>query len=364
MLSVDDGRVNIEPATLRRPSYAARGSGGGDPLADRLPGLLLAVGVAAAATALAQEIPIVGGPVLGIVFGVALASARKPSLGLQPGIAFAGGSVLRAAVVLLGAQLSLGEIARIGVQSLPVLLGTLAVCLLLAAWLGRLLDIPSDLRTLVGVGTGICGASAIAAVTLVIGAAELDVAFAISTIFLFNVSAVLLFPILGHQVGLGQHAFGVFAGTAVNDMSSVVAAATTYGSAAAHTAVVVKLTRTLMIIPICLGLAAIERRRNRASIPGPDPVHAPVATAKLVPGFLLAFLALAAANSAGVIPASSHHALGQAATLLITIALSAVGLSTDIGGLRQTGPRPILLGAALWVAVSATSLGLQQLSGL
>jgi uncharacterized integral membrane protein (TIGR00698 family) len=349
------------PLAPARLGAVVRGSGRDAPGTGRRPGLALAVAVAAVATVAAHWIPIVGGPVLGIVLGVSLATAHRPSRALEPGIAFAGRSVLQVAVVVLGAQLSLGEVVSIGLRSLPVLLGTLAVCLLLAAALGRLLRVPSDLRTLIGVGTGICGASAIAAVTPVIDAAAIDVAYAISTIFLFNIAAVILFPILGHALGLGQQAFGVFAGTAVNDMSSVVAAATTYGSGAAHTAVVVKLTRTLMIIPICVVLAIGERRHDRASRAHRFSARSVL---KLVPAFLFGFLALAAANSAGLIPASTHHALTEVATLLITVALSAIGLSTDLAGFKRTGARPILLGAALWVAVSATSLGLQSLTGL
>ena len=166
--------------------------------------------------------------------------------------------------MILGSQLSLAQIAKVGLESLPVMLGTLVVCLA-AAWLiGRWLGITGDLRTLIGVGTGICGASAIAAVTPVIGAVSIDVAYAISAIFLFNIAAVLAFPLLGHLLGLSQHAFGLFAGTAVNDMSSVVATATTYGAAATNFAVVVKLVRILMIIPITLALASGPGRRRRS----------------------------------------------------------------------------------------------------
>ena len=325
-----------------------------------LPGLTLAIAVATVATALASVIPLVGGPVLGIVLGVAVATARRPRSALAPGIAFAGRNVLQLAVVVLGAQLSLGEVAVVGLHSLPVLLGTLAACLALAPLIGRALGTSRDLRTLIGVGTGICGASAIAAVTPVIGAAELDVAFAISTIFLFNVAAVLLFPVIGHGLGLSQHAFGVFAGTAVNDTSSVVAAAATYGHAATRTAVVVKLTRTLMIVPICIGLAA-GRGKVEA---GPRRPRRLAGQARVVPAFLVAFLVLAAVNSAGAIPPSSDHALSRTATLLITVALAGVGLSIDLGGLRRTGPRPLVLGAALWLTVGATSLALQSVTGL
>jgi len=341
------------------PAAAARALRGGHGWGV-LPGLVLAVAVAAAATGLASVIPLVGGPVLGIVLGVAVATVSRPGVALVPGIAFAGRNVLQLAVVVLGAQLSLGEVAKVGVDSLPVLLGTLAACLALAPLIGRALGISRDLRTLIGVGTGICGASAIAAVTPVIGAAELDVAFAISTIFLFNVAAVLLFPVIGHALGLGQHAFGVFAGTAVNDTSSVVAAATSYGHSAARTAVVVKLTRTLMIVPICVGLAAGAGK----VAPGPGRLRRLAGQARVVPGFLVAFLVLAAVNSAGAIPASSGPALSRTATMLITVALAGVGLSIDLGGLRRTGWRPLALGAALWVTVGATSLVLQSVTGL
>lgn len=339
----------------------AHGAGTDAPRPRLLPGLLAAVGIAAIATAVARWIPVVGAPVLAIVLGASIASVRGPSRLLRPGIAFAGRSVLQVAVVVLGAQLSIGQVVTTGLRSVPVLMGTLAACLLLAAVVGRVLGVPSDLRTLIGVGTGICGASAIAAVTPVIDAAGADVAYAISTIFLFNIAAVLTFPILGHALGLGQHAFGVFAGTAVNDMSSVVAAATTYGSTAAHSAVVVKLTRTLMIIPICLGLSA--RQRRHAAAPQAQRFSAR-SLVRLVPTFLLGFLVLVAANSVGLIPSWSHHALTDAASGLITVALSAIGLSTNLGGFARTGPRPIVLGAALWVAVCATSLGLQALTGL
>ena len=210
-----------------------------------------------------EYVPLVGSAVPGAVIGAVIAIAVKPGARLAPGLKWASTFVLQCSVVLLGAQLSIGEAARVGVSSLPVMLGTLAVCLG-AAWLyGRLLGVPGDLRTLIGVGTGICGGSAIAAVSPVIEAASTDVAYAISTIFLFNIAAVLVFPLLGHALGMSQQSFGLFAGTAVNDTSSVVATATTYGAAATSHAVVVKLVRTLMIIPICLGLAALTARKRR-----------------------------------------------------------------------------------------------------
>ena len=348
------------------------------------PGLALALGVAAVATVVGQHVPLVGSAVPGAVIGAVIALALKPGARLAPGLKYASSFVLQCSVVLLGAQLSIGEAARVGVSSLPVMLGTLAICLG-AAWLyGRLLGVPRDLRTLIGVGTGICGGSAIAAVSPVIEAASTDVGYAISTIFLFNIAAVLAFPLLGHALGMSQQSFGLFAGTAVNDTSSVVATATTYGAAATSHAVVVKLVRTLMIIPICLGLAALTARRPHpvtaaqgtpaqaaviASAPSAPAVRrgparmSPRRVLKLVPWFLIGFVLVAAVNSAGLIPAAAHSPLQHVSVFLVAVALSAIGLSTNVAALRKAGPKPLLLGALLWVTVAAASLGLQALTG-
>jgi uncharacterized integral membrane protein (TIGR00698 family) len=354
-----------------------RSPGGRWPLVvSQLPGLSLAVAVAVVASIVGRTFPIIGAPVTGIVIGITLATLVKPGARLRPGIAVASKKILQASVVVLGSQLTLTQVVLVGLGSLPVMLGTLAAALLAAYWIGRWLGVTGNLRTLIGVGTGICGASAIAAVTPVIGAVGVDVTYAISTIFLFNVTAVLAFPIIGHLLGMSQHAFGLFAGTAVNDMSSVVAASTTYGHAAANYAIVVKLTRTLLIIPVSLGLAAITGRRGRRdALPGSPGqnneggIETVVASrprirvGRLVPPFLIGFLIVAAANTFGLIPVSLHPNLSQVSIFLITVALSAIGLSTDLAGLRRAGHRPLVLGASLWIVVSLTSLGLQRLTG-
>ncbi len=321
-----------------------------------LPGLGLAVAVAVIATIVGRLLPIVGGPVAAILLGVGLIRWVTPRAGLRPGITVARTTVLQVSVVVLGSQLSLGQIARVGADSLPVMVGTLVAALGAAYGIGRWLGVTGNLRTLIGVGTGICGASAIAAVAPVIGAASVEVAYAVSTIFAFNVMAVLVFPVVGHLLGLSQHAFGLFAGTAVNDMSSVAATATTFGPVAANYAIVVKLTRTLFIIPISLGLAVLTARRAHGDRPT-------VRIGRLVPRFLFGFLVVAAANTLGLIPAAVHPALSQVSVFLITVALAAVGLSTDVAGLRRAGHRPLVLGGALWIVVSLTSLGLQRLTG-
>ncbi|WP_309776806.1 putative sulfate exporter family transporter [Curtobacterium sp. SORGH_AS_0776] len=348
------------------------------------PGVALALVIGLAATVVGREVPVVGGPVPAVVLGALvgwLVRRRRQRDGtgagsggdlglLQPGVKFASSRILQFAVVLLGAQLSIAEVLRIGGETLPVMLTTLVVCLVAAWGIGRLLRVSSALRTLIGVGTGICGASAIAAVTPVIGAVSADVAYAMSTIFLCNIAAVFVFPLVGHALGLSQHAFGVFAGTAVNDTSSVVATATVYGRQATDTAVVVKLVRTLMIIPIVVGLAGLEARRtSREQVAsGVDTGRAGGVRGfrvfRLVPWFLIGFLVVVLLRTLGVLPAAAAPGFSTAATFLITVALAAIGVSTDFGALRRAGFRPMLLGIALWVLVAGTSLGAQAVFGL
>ena len=369
----------LYPANTSRPRRVARRA------QAIAPGFALALAIAAVATIVGQYVPLLGSAVPGAVIGAVIAIVVKPGARFAPGVKWASTFVLQCSVVLLGAQLSIAEAARVGVSSLPVMLGTLAICLA-AAWLyGRLLGIPGDLRTLIGVGTGICGGSAIAAVSPVIEAASADVAYAISTIFLFNIAAVLVFPLLGHALGMSQQSFGLFAGTAVNDTSSVVATATTYGTAATSHAVVVKLVRTLMIIPICLGLAALTARKQQRPASATAPAAAacdgaaagtlaspaalaaarmsPRRAAKLVPWFLIGFVLLAAVNSCGIIPADARSPLEHASVFLVSVALSAIGMSTNVAALRKAGARPLVLGALLWITVATASLGLQALTG-
>jgi uncharacterized integral membrane protein (TIGR00698 family) len=317
-----------------------------------LPGVAAAVAVAAVAWPLGRLEPVAGAPVIALALGIAVRGFRGERPRLRPGLAFCGRYVLQAAIVVLGTTLSLGEVGSVGRATLPVLVGTLAAAFAVAAVAGRLLGVPSRLRTLVGVGTGICGASAIAAVSGVIAATEAEIAYAVSTIFAFNLVAVLLFPPIGHLLGLSQSSFGVWAGTAVNDTSSVVAAAYAYGPAAGAHAVLVKLTRTVAILPVAGALA--WRHRGRAG---------GVRWGRVMPWFLVWFALAAALDTAGAVPAALHHPLQQLAVVLITVALAGVGLTTSLGALRRAGVRPLLLGTFVWAAVACTSLLLQWATG-
>jgi uncharacterized integral membrane protein (TIGR00698 family) len=318
-----------------------------------LPGFLLCLVIAALAYELGRAVPIVGGPVFGIVIGVLAALVRKRDALLLPGIKFAAKQVLQLSIILLGFNLQLQEVVGAGLRSLPVMLGTLVVVLTAAYFFGKALRLDRDLRRLLGVGTAICGGSAIAALSSVIDVDEADVAYAISTVFLFNVLAVLTFPAIGHLLSLSQHAFGLWAGTAINDTSSVVAAGFVYGHAAGAQAVIVKLTRTTLIIPIVLFYAGKRVWHARSSGDA-------IAWGKIVPWFILWFVGAAVLNTAGAVPNTLHAAIAQAALFLIVVALSGVGLSADAKAIRAAGVRPLLLGLVLWLLIAASSLAIAR----
>jgi uncharacterized integral membrane protein (TIGR00698 family) len=323
------------------------------------PGLLLAMAVAGVATLVGRALPVVGGPVVAIVLGAAVGALVKPGARLDPGLAVASRPVLQLSIVVYGTGLSLAQVARVGLSSLPVMLSTLAVALGGGWFIGRLLGMRGDGQTLIAVGTGICGASAIAATSAVIQPKRADVAYSVGVIFTFNIVAVLLFPPLGHMLGLDQQAFGLWAGTAINDTSSVVAASVAYGNEAGQHGIVVKLTRTLTLIPVVIVLGAIKARRRtegrgQRSIPW----------RKVVPLFLLGFLATAALQSLGVIPPGWHEPLSLLGTFLLTTALAGIGLSLRYCDMRAAGARPLLFGGLLWAAVAATGIGMQAAFGL
>jgi uncharacterized integral membrane protein (TIGR00698 family) len=327
-----------------------------------LPGLLVVLVLTAAAIPLGRLVPVIGGPVFGIVLGV-LVGLLVPVVRAErcrPGYEFASKNLLQLSIVVLGTGLSLQQVARVGASSLPVMLGTLALALGGAWVFGRLLGVRGDTQTLIGVGTAICGASAIAAATAAIGAKRSSVAYALATIFTFNVVAVLTFPPLGHLLGMSPDAFGLWAGTAINDTSSVVAAGYAYGHSAGDQAIVVKLTRSLMLVPIVLTLVVLKSRRDARASSDSHAVKLP--WRRLVPLFLIGFLAAASLRSAGLVPTAWLSTLSLIGTCLITAALVAIGLSLRPRELRDAGPRPLLLGAILWVLVALGSLGLQAMT--
>ena len=318
-----------------------------------IPGLLLTLGLAMIAWFAGKQFPVIGGPVFGIVLGIIYSNALGVRTVLQPGIVFSSKKILQWSVILLGFGLSFGQIVSTGGESLAVTFVTVSVAFISAWLLGKILGIQGKLRTLIGVGTAICGGSAIAAVTPIIKPEDHETAYAISTIFLFNIIAVLLFPALGHMLQLSDYGFGLWAGAAINDTSSVVAAGYAYSQQAGDYATIVKLTRATLIIPICLFLVFLEAwRQKKNNMPN-------VALAKIFPWFILWFLVASGVRSTGLLPEALLPWLSGAAKFMIIMALSAIGLSTNLRKIVSTGIRPILLGLGVWVAVAVSALLVQ-----
>jgi uncharacterized integral membrane protein (TIGR00698 family) len=253
-------------------------------------------------------------------------------------------------------------VAKTGLESLSVTLVTMTVAFLAAWLLGRWLGVHDKLKILIGVGTAICGGSAIAAVVPIIRPDDHDTAFAISTIFLFNLVAVLLFPLLGHLMHMSDMGFGLWAGTAINDTSSVVAAGYSFSHAAGDYATIVKLTRATLIIPVCLVLAFAVAAREKRKLKAEGTVGH-FSLASIFPWFILWFLVASAARTAGLVSAAIQPAIHTTAEFLIIVALTAIGLSANLRRMASTGVRPILLGLGVWIAVSVSSLLVQLVIG-
>lgn len=318
-------------------------------------GILYCLIFAIPAYFLGQTYPIIGGPVFGILLGLIFAGIKRP-LSTEAGITFTGKKILQYSIILLGFEMNLFNVLAIGSQSFSVMIFTLITAFGVAFFAGKLLKLDTNTTTLIGAGTAICGGSAIAAVAPVIDASDKDIAFSISTIFLFNVIAVFLFPFLGHMFGLSDTGFGMWAGTAINDTSSVVAAGYCYSTAAGSYATIVKLTRALMIVPVCLFFAFLTAHKKDKK--------GTFNFAKVFPLFILWFVVASVINTTGILPAALSHALGNAGKFCIILAMSAIGLHTNIVALIRNGLRPIILGLLCWISVATVSLLVQHIIGL
>lgn len=339
------------------------------------PGIAVSALIAVVCWFLGQAVPLVGGAVFAILLGMVIGTFWKKKGAAGPGIKFASKKILQTAVVLLGFGLPLTQLAQVGAMSLPVILSTISASLITAAVLCRVMHVPGRTATLIGVGSSICGGSAIAATAPVIKADDQEVAHAISVVFLFNVLAALIFPTLGDVIGLSNNGFGLFAGTAVNDTSSVTAAAAVWdgmhpGANALDYATIVKLTRTLAIIPITFALAlwVSARERKQAAQNGADTASTSGFSLKrALPTFIVLFvcasLVATGASAAGIDPAV-FAPLKTLSKFFIVVAMAAIGLNTDVVGLVKSGAKPIVLGAACWVAIACTSLAAQHMLGL
>jgi uncharacterized integral membrane protein (TIGR00698 family) len=340
------------------------------------PGVGVCLVIAIQSWVLGTLFPIIGGPVFAILIGMVVALKWKDQGRYKAGITYTSKKILQYAVIVLGFGLNLAEIAQVGATSLPIIVATITTALVVAWLLHKALKIPSKISTLIGVGSSICGGSAIAATAPVIDADDEEIAQAISVIFLFNVLAALIFPTLGTVLGLSNEGFGIFAGTAVNDTSSVTAAASAWdgmhpGSNALDMATIVKLTRTLAIIPITLVLAIVGARKKEHALDENAAEHHEAkpkfSLKKVFPMFIIWFLVASVittvAMAAGV-EASAFAPLKTLSKFLIVLAMSAIGLNTDLVKLVKSGGKPILMGFVCWVCIAAVSLGMQALLGI
>lgn len=337
--------------------------------ADKWRGLILCFVVAIPCWWLGKLAPIIGAPVFSILVGMLMAQLHPVSVAQKAGVAFTSKKVLQYAVILLGFGLDISVVLATGKQSLPIIVCTITTSLVVAYFLHKLFKIPGKISTLIGVGSSICGGSAVAATAPVIKADDEEVAQAISVIFFFNVLAALLFPWLGTVLGFSTtsgEAFGIFAGTAVNDTSSVTATAATWdamfglGTATLDKAVTVKLTRTLAIIPITMVLGYFISHREQNG-------NAKVNIKNIFPSFIfyfvLASLITTVALSMGV-GAAIFAPLKWLSKFFIVMAMAAVGLNTDIVKLVKTSSRPLALGLGCWLGITMVSLILQHFLGL
>lgn len=347
-------------------------------------GIGVAMAVAAISTFLSGlnigsfSFEIIGAPVFAIIIGMiitAIFPTFASSTSMKSGVTFTSKKILQYAVIILGFSLNIKTVLTVGGQSLPVIISTIAISLITAFLMCKLLKMDKNVSILVGVGSSICGGSAVAATAPVIDASDEDIARSISVIFLFNVIAALIFPTLGNMIGLTNEGFALFAGTAVNDTSSVTAAASAWDSMKGTNGMVlaqattVKLTRTLAIIPITLCLALY--RTNQAKKVGGDATK--VSLSKIFPWFILYFIGASLITTVmALLPQSSltlfysEHFVSSAkwlAKFFIAMAMCAIGLNTNFIDLIKKGGKPIAMGFCCWIAIATVSLLMQNLLG-
>lgn len=316
---------------------------------------------------LGKSCPLIGAPVIAILFGILLHVVYPRVKQHHEGIRFVSKKILQWAVILLGFGLNLNQVMQVGMTSLPIILITILVALSLSYFLCKTLHLDRKTAILVGVGSSICGGSAVAATAPIIEADDEEIAQAISVIFLFNILAALIFPSLGEVLGLSNEGFGLFAGTAVNDTSSVTAAATAWdgahpGAGTLGIATIVKLTRTLAIIPITLFLSFYQMKKTKENTEGGH-----FDFKKIFPFFILFFLfaslTTTVATSYGL-SAEIFSPMKQLSKFFIVMAMAAIGINTDIIKIVKKGGKAIVLGGFCWVAISIISLTLQALLGV
>lgn len=334
-----------------------------------LPGFILALCIAAIAKWLESLLPIhlIGASVIALFIGMIINHFKKPGKLVSGGLKFTSKKILKFAIILLGASLSIGTILNVGKMSLTVMCFTLLTCFGGGYFIGKALGLNWKLSNLISAGTGICGGSAIAAISPVIDAEDSDIAYAMSATFLFDMVMIVLFPIMGNAMGLSDIAYGLWSGTAVNDTSSVVAAGYAFSEAAGDFATMVKLTRTLSIIPTVIIFALIEvHLKKKAVLAAGDntEIKTHVNFLSLFPWFIVGFLSLAVLNSIGIIPVAAANAAKELSKFLMVAALAAIGLNTSFKDMSKSGIKPMVHGFIISALVVIVAIVVEYFIGL
>ena len=331
-----------------------------------IPGFFMALLVALLATYVESllPIPLVGSSVIALFIGIGLNYIKKPSKIIEIGLQFTSKKILKFSIILLGASLSIGTILNVGRLSLTVMFFTLLTCFGGGYFVGKWLGLDWKLSNLISAGTGICGGSAIAAMAPVIEAKDKDVAYAISATFIFDILMIVLFPIMGGALGLNDIAYGLWTGTAVNDTSSVVAAGYAFSEAAGDFATMVKLTRTLTIIPVVLTFSLINVHLSNRNSVGKKSIKEKVNIISLFPWFILAFVAMSIINSLGFIPVTVSVSMKSISKFLMVSALAAIGMKTDFREMRKSGIHPMVHGFIISTLVVIVSITVQYFMGI
>ena len=330
------------------------------------PGILLAVAVAAFACFIESLLPIhiIGSAVIAMFTGMVINCFLKKTKLFTSGLKFTSKKILKLAIILLGLSLNIKTILEVGKMSLTVMVFTLMTCFGGGYLIGRALGLNWKLSSLISAGTGICGGSAIAAIAPTIEADDNDVAYAMSATFLFDMLMVVLFPILGKAMGMTDQAFGIWAGTAVNDTSSVVATGYAFSENAGDFATMVKLARTLSIIPTVIVFALIQLRIKKKELKGEAGEGLKIKITKIFPWFILGFLAMSVIASIFAVPTAVVSGTKTASKFLMVCALAAIGLNTSFKDMKKSGIRPMLHGFIISALVVVVALVVEICMGI
>lgn len=324
-----------------------------------IPGLILSISVAIISIFLSSLLPgdIISATVMALLVGMAFNPILNKFEKFNSGVGFTGKMILRLGIILMGVNMNFTEVLDVGKYSLFVMIFTMATAFGAGNLIGKIFGMNWKLTNLLSVSTAICGGSAVAAVGPVIKAKDEDVAYAISSTFIFDVLTVVVIPWIGIALAMSNMGYGLWVGTAVNDTSSVVAAGYAFSEAAGNTAVIVKLTRTLFIIP-CVLIFSIINERIEAKSNGIKGISS-INIKKVFPFFIIFFLIVVALRSTGIIPELMVPTISNVSKFCMVMALSAIGLKTSFKEIRNIGFKPMILGFIIDTLVVFVSIGVQ-----